>query len=117
MNNKSKTLNYIIYKPRSTVTLDLYEAEKYEPAIIVQSLIGNLVYYSNQGRYEPRLAKQWRRVQPDSWEFELNQGLICESGEKISTESFKQSLLRTILFLAKSPYLSSPTILKPNIYL
>ena len=102
MTNVPKILNYIIYSPRSPVTLDLYEAERYEPAIIVQSLVGNLVYYSNQGRYEPRLAKQWERTSPDKWEFKLHDGLLCENGEKINAESFRESLFRTIRYLAKS---------------
>lgn len=94
-------LNYVIANPRAPVTLDLYEAESYEPAIIVQSLVGNLVYYSNFGRYEPRLAKKWQRQAPNIWMFELFENLKDENGKEINAKSFKSSLERTIRYLSK----------------
>lgn len=94
-------LRYILPSPRAPITLDLFEAESYEPAVVVQQLVGNLVYFSNKGRYEPRLAKSWRRVEPTVWEFELHEGLVCENGEKIDAEGFKRSLKRIIKKMAK----------------
>jgi hypothetical protein len=96
-NMKSRTLNYVIKKKLESINLDLWEAEAYYNAIIVQSLIGNLVYHSNHGRYEPRLAEKWSRVSPTRWEFTLREGMTCENGERITTESFKRSIERSIL--------------------
>src|SRR5688572_28555930 len=69
----SLDLRYILWKPRAPITLNLFEAERYEAAVVVQPLIGNLVYYSNFGRYQPRLAQKWERVGPNVWSFELHQ--------------------------------------------
>jgi MarR-like DNA-binding transcriptional regulator SgrR of sgrS sRNA len=99
--HKQIDLQYIIYKPRVDITLNLYEAERYEPAIIVQSLIGNLVYFSNQGRYEPRLAKTWQRLAPNKWKFDLLPNLYAQNGEPITPTSFKKSIERTLKFLSK----------------
>ncbi|MBX3022685.1 MAG: hypothetical protein KF799_13515 [Bdellovibrionales bacterium] len=95
-------LNYVINKPRADITLNLFEAERYEPAIIIQSLIGNLVYHSNHGRYEPRLVKKWQRIQPNIWQFELLPGLVAENGEAITAQSFKASIERSLRFLSRS---------------
>jgi hypothetical protein len=101
---ENQTLSYCLssqHKPTSPITLDLFEAEKYQPAVIVQQLIGNLVYYSNHGRYEPRLAESWQRLTPKIWSFKLKSELKCENGEAITTESFKKSLERSIITLSK----------------
>ena len=98
----SKNLNYVLWQPRAPITLDLYEAERYEAAVIVQQLIGNLVYYSNFGRYEPRLAKKWQRVSPQIWSFEMHTNLFCENGEPITPESLKRSIMKSIRFMNKS---------------
>lgn len=97
----NKVLNYVIYNPRNDITLDLYEAELYAPAVIVQSLIGNLVYYSNFGRYEPRIARSWERVNPTTWKFQIEPGHVLANGEIISGQTFKLSLERTIRYLAR----------------
>lgn len=94
-------LRYILLSPHTKISLNLFEAELYEAAIVVQPLIGNLVYYSNRGRYEPRLAKSWRRISPTTWEFELHEDLVCENGEEITAASFKRSLERSIKIRAK----------------
>ena len=83
-------------KDVNAITLDLFEAEKYREAVIIQQLIGNLVYYSNHGQYEPRLAESWSRTNDKTWEFKLKQGFKCENGELINPESFKHSLERNI---------------------
>jgi hypothetical protein len=97
-----KTLNYVILNPRGEINLNLYEAERYEPAIVVQSLVGNLVYYSNQGRYEPRLAKSWMRTSPNVWRFQLNHGQKTENGELITPASFKASIERSLRHVSKT---------------
>gem|GEM_PF-2080305 len=95
------SLNYIIYKPRQNITLNMIEAEKYEAALIVQQLVGNLIYYSNKGRYEPRLAEKWEILPNNSWAFTLKKNLKCETGEEITPKSFKQSLDRSIYIYSK----------------
>lgn len=90
-------LSYIIDYGRPEITLDLYEAEFYDVAIIVQQLIGNLVTYSNHGSYEPRIARRWTREKPNIWTFELKEGFVCENGEEITAQSFKRSLERILL--------------------
>ena len=98
-----KILHYFMLNPRYQITLDLYEAEAYEAAVVVQPLIGTLVYYSNHGRYEPRLAKSWHRRTPLIWEFELRPNLQCENGEIINPISFKQSIERSLKYFANFP--------------
>lgn len=108
LNNKMSIteLNYCITSKNasksSPITLNLFEAERYDAAVVVQQLIGNLVYYSNKGRYEPRIAESWRRVSQTKWIFNLKNGFVCENGEKITANSFKKSLERTIKILAKN---------------
>ena len=97
-------LNYIIYNPRHKINLSLFEAEKYESAVVVQSLVGTLVFYSNFGRYEPRIATSWERIAPNVWEFHLSEKHRCENGEQITAESFKKSLERTVVIFAKLGY-------------
>ncbi len=109
-NKMEKILKYVIVKPRTKINLNLFEAEKYEPAIIVQQLIGNLVYESNFGRYEPRLAESWEKIDDFTWSFKLKPNLKCENGEIISPKAFKESLERSILIFEKKggvPILSS----------
>ena len=68
---------------------------------MVQPLVGNLVFFSNHGRYEPRLATKWIRTMPNQWAFEIRSGLKCENGELITADSFKESLERSIRFTSK----------------
>ena len=81
---------------KKKITLDIFEAEYYDAAVVVQQLVGNLVYFSNHGKYEPRLAESWERYKPNSWRFKLKKGFKCENGEEITTSSFKKSLERMI---------------------
>ena len=94
--SSSKVLNYVLNRPRTDITLDLFEAERYAAAVVVQSLVGTLVYYSNKGEYEPRLAESWERTSPMSWKITLKKGLNCENGEEITPRSFAASLGRMI---------------------
>lgn len=106
---KARNLKYIILKPRQEITLNLFESEKYEPAIIIQQLVGTLVYYSNFGRYEPRLAESWTS-NGKTWSFKIKKNLTCENGEKITPTSFKKSIERTLFIFEKKggvPILSS----------
>lgn len=98
---KSKTLSYILASNKAPITLDLNEAERYSAAVVVQQLIGNLVFYSNSGRYEPRISESWQRVSPTQWDFKLKKGYICENGELITPESFRKSLIRSFKIAAK----------------
>ena len=95
------TLYYFTLNPRQDITLDLFEAEKYESAIIVQQLVGNLIYYSNFGRYEPRIAESWFREDDRTWVFNLGPDFRCEDGEIIDAISFKESLERTLHIYSK----------------
>lgn len=97
----SLKLNYVLINPRAQLTLNLYDSELYEAAVIVQPLVGNLVYYSNFGRYEPRIASSWQRENSTTWVFQLKSGFVCENGEVINALSFKKSLERTILYLGR----------------
>jgi MarR-like DNA-binding transcriptional regulator SgrR of sgrS sRNA len=96
-------LEYVILDPRDPITLDLYEAERYEPAVVVQSLIGNLVYFSNHGRYEPRLAKQWQRVKPDLWQFELAVGVRTHSQYLVTCAAIKNSFKPAVIYPVSQP--------------
>jgi hypothetical protein len=104
MKKGTQSLNYFLLNKQRTVapiTLDLFEAERYDAAVIVQQLIGNLVYYSNQGRYEPRIAESWRRLSPRNWIFNLKDNFKCENGEVINALNFKKSLEKSIFTLGK----------------
>ena len=96
-----KTLSYILPSNNVPITLDLYEAERYAPAVIVQQLVGNLVYYSNDGRYEPRISESWQRVSTTQWDFKIKKGFTCENGELITPSSFRLSLIRSLRAAAK----------------
>ncbi|RZJ34843.1 MAG: hypothetical protein EOO18_08255 [Chryseobacterium sp.] len=90
-------LHYFIVRPdQRPIGLSLLEAERYSGAVIAQQLIGNLVYYSNHGRYEPRIAQSWENPDPTTWKFRLRPGFTCENGEVITPTSFRLSLLRAI---------------------
>jgi hypothetical protein len=96
---KSTTLSYFLYPEKSDglkISLDIFEAENYPAAVVVQQLVGNLVYYSNQGRYEPRIASSWTMHDPQRWEFVIAPGFKCENAETITAISFKKSLERSI---------------------
>ena len=97
-----KQLNYVLVSPRAPIVLNLFEAERYESAVVVQPLIGNLVYYSNKGRYEPKLARNWIRVNPFTWRFTLREGFFCENGEAITAKSFRKSILRSLKTMSKN---------------
>jgi hypothetical protein len=96
-------LNYhlIVRNPKSAhIILDIFDAERYSSAVVVQQLVGNLVYFSNQGRYEPRIAESWQQVEPTKWIFNLHTHFKCENGEEINPLNFKKSLERLILSLS-----------------
>lgn len=96
-NMKNNLLTYFVGDTlKEPVTTDVYEAERYESALIVQQLVGTLVYYSNEGQYEPRLAKKWHQDEDKRWVFVLNKGLTCENNEPITAETYRESLERTI---------------------
>lgn len=106
---KNSVLEYVILNPRQEINLSLFEGEKYESAIILQQLIGTLVYYSNFGQYEPRLAESWEN-NGLSWRFKLRKNLFAENNESITTESFKNSIERSLHIFEKKgdiPVLSS----------
>lgn len=102
-----KVLTYGLFS-KFPLSLDLYEAETYANAVIVQPLIGNLTRYSNSGRYEPFLAESWEKISDTDWEFRLKDGLTCENGEAISATSFKASIELSLKALSKA---SPPAIL------
>jgi hypothetical protein len=89
-------LNYVVIRTITHTGLSIYDAEPYPAAIVAQQLIGNLVYYSNFGRYEPRIARSWTRPDLKSWSFEIREGFVCENGEAITAGSFRKSLERSI---------------------
>lgn len=99
--SNTSTLNYVILKPRTPINMKLIESEKYESAIVVQQLIGTLTYFSNKGRYEPRLAQSWTFDENRTWTFRLRPGLKCENGEPITPQSFKRSLERSLFIYSK----------------
>lgn len=99
--NKKLNLNYVLISPRAPITLNLYEAERYESAVVVKPLVGNLISFSNKGRYEPKLAKSWVRETPTKWRFTLHKDLKCENGELITAESFKKSITTVLKYLIK----------------
>jgi hypothetical protein len=110
-------LNYHLVsknKKLAPITLDLFEAERYDSAVVVQQLIGNLVYYSNQGRYEPRIAESWQRLSNRKWIFNLKNNFECENGELINAAGFKKSLERSIYKLSQKGNL--PVFSKLNGY-
>lgn len=94
-------LQYIIIKPRNTINLNLFEGERYESAILIQQLIGTLVYYSNFGRYEPRLAHSWRKTNESTWVFQIRENLKAENGEVIDAQSIKKSIERSLFIFEK----------------
>ena len=105
-------LNYILRpdsKSKTPISLDLFEAERYEAAVVVQQLVGNLIYYSNHGKYEPRLPESFEQISATEWIFTLRPGFRCNDGEEITAAGFKRSIELTILGLS---HLNSVPIFK-----
>lgn len=105
-NNMSyNSLTYIVGdNEKKPVTMNVYQSERYESALIVQQLVGTLVYYSNQGQYKPRLAKSWYPGDKNDWIFELEENLICENNEAITGSSYRKSLEQTLKVLGKNGF-------------
>lgn len=77
------------------ISLHLDDAEFLHNAFIVQHLVGTLIRFSNSGRYEPYLAKQWSHHE-NLWTFNLIPNLTCEDGEIIDAHSFRKNLIASI---------------------
>ena len=95
-------LNYKVNYNSMPINLNIWESEMYYAAIPVQQMIGNLVYYSNFGRYELRLAKSWKRLADNLWVVDLKSGASCENGEKITAESFVKSISRSLFIMSSN---------------
>lgn len=94
-------LDYYITTTKAGIKLNVFESEYYANALVVQQLVGTLIYYSNLGRYEPRLAKSFIQKSPKHWEFSIRPGAKCEDGEAITAASFAKSLKRSFTLLSK----------------
>lgn len=97
----SDKLKHILIGP-PTISLNLYEAETYNNAVVIQPLIGGLVKYSNQGRYEPLVAEKWQSTDGYDWSFQIKPNLYCENGEPITPRGFKKSLELSFRYLSKA---------------
>lgn len=97
-----KELNYIFTDNGTPISLNLYDAERYINAVVIQPQIGNLVVYSNKGRYSPLLAKEWSVDGNGNWTFLLRDGFQCDNGEEITPVSFKKSMELSVKFMAKT---------------
>lgn len=95
-----RELNYVLNNKELSISLNLYEAERYENAVLIQPLIGNLVTYSNKGRYTPLVAKNWSINDQGDWTFEINKGFKCANNEEITAPAFKHSLELSVKYLA-----------------
>lgn len=94
-------LDYYVNYNAIPISLNLWESEMYYAAVPVQQMVGNLVYYSNFGRYELRLAESWKRVSENIWKIKLRAGAVCENGESITSASFVKSLERSLYIMSK----------------
>ena len=97
-----KELAYFLSVKRKNVSLNLYDAEYYSNASVIQPLIANLVRYSNKGRYEPFAAESWKVINEKEWRFTIRSGLSCENGEVITPSGFKKSIELSIRKNSKS---------------
>lgn len=76
------------------LSIHIDDVELLQNAFVAQAITGPLVRFSNRGRYEPYIAKNWSQSGND-WIFELNPELKCEDGQPINAVSFKNSLMRS----------------------
>jgi len=95
-------LNYRVNYTSVPINLNIWESEMYYAAIPVQQMIGNLVYYSNFGRYELRLAKSWKRQNDKLWTIDIKSGAKCENGEEITAEGFVRSISRSLYIMSSN---------------
>lgn len=103
VNDKKKfELNYRVNYSSVPINLNIWESEMYYAAIPVQQMIGNLVYYSNFGRYELRLAKSWKRKSDKLWTINIKTGAKCENGEEITADSFVKSITRSLFIMSSN---------------
>lgn len=104
VSKEMKTLHISIPDVTNGISISIFDSEIYHNALVVQPLIGNLVVSTNQGRIEPSLAESWSVSESHIWTFKLRPNLSAENGEKITAESFKKSLERSLRWQAENSF-------------
>lgn len=106
-NNRSMSTLAVQSDVFRNLSLHLDDVEFLRNAFIVQAVTGPLVRFSNRGRYEPYIAKSWSQ-EGNNWIFRLHEGLTCEDGQKITPDSFKRSLERSIRSFSEEDLSQTP---------
>lgn len=77
-----------------SLSLSPEDSDQVDNQSILNSLVATLVKYGSSGKIEPYLAESWH-VSEDgkSWSFVFKKNFTCESGEKITAENFRLSLI------------------------
>ncbi|MDQ7844683.1 MAG: ABC transporter substrate-binding protein [Armatimonadota bacterium] len=69
------------------------------------AMFEKLVASDGKGGIVPVLAKSWRLVDPQTWEFELQQGVRFHNGVSLSAEDVKFTIERVLAPATRSPWL------------
>lgn len=97
---EEKTIKYLTIRGYDSsnfppLSLAPINSDQVDNQTILNSIVGTLVKYGVTGKIEPYLASSWN-ISDDQkkWIFNIKNGYTCESGEKITSEFFKNSLLK-----------------------
>lgn len=76
------------------LTLDPQKEFSEKNHTIVQQIFEGLVRFSPEGEIEPALATQWRRLDANTMQFKLREGVTFHNGEPFNAKSVKFSVER-----------------------
>jgi len=104
---KNKYLNFYYLIDGSikakNISLNVKDSDRTLHENILNSIIGNLVKFTPAGKLEPYLAESFSVSQDGKvWSYKLRDGLTCQDGTKITSETFALALKNQIFEYAKS---------------
>lgn len=76
------------------LTLDPQKEFSEKNHTIVQQIFEGLARFTPEGKIEPALATQWRRLDPNTMQFKLREGVSFHNGEPFDARSVKFSVER-----------------------
>ena len=85
----------IAYRGDAT-TMDPHGRTESTNTMILNHLFSKLVTLGPNNEVEPELAKSWKNVDPNTWEFYLHEGLKFTNGEPVTAAAAKYSLERAL---------------------
>ncbi len=95
-------LQYYITSEPTAFSLSPYDSDALGNLTVMEQVVGTLLKYGGEARYEPYLAQSWQvSADKKKWTFKFRQGLRDESGEIITPDSYVYSLKLILKHLSK----------------